>query len=410
MEYDVNRSVDPVKHGPVKSGPAAPVTAAHGTVTPDGVDLKNSFLYSRIEVMRSATEGFSYEQLSNVAQSLASLNCERFAKAHPDFPAFNELMYIRGGIEEEGTPAYNNYAVYTNMFPDPVAAVTRAVDEMTKWCAAHPEDSLAQVTLGQFEELRGDRESVNRRLYQVLVNESKGVKDDDAMLLWAQLALICNFDGWITTNFGIPTPVKSDVKDSEETTRSTGTAGTAGAAITSSKLAGQIQALPKLRQIAFLAAAGSAVLQLLMLLRGISYVIPVIAAALLAYLIMKGNDLSEGSKLMAVPETLVAAMDVLSAIYILRWWRPSILFLLPVLLGVALAVVLWMTVLGRMKDRRTAGMLLLGLSAAEIVLVLLFGGRGSFLNFIAKLAALAFAFAYLVMAYLTYKDDLKGNG
>ena len=410
MEHDVNKSAHRVKHGAVTSGTAAPRAVASGTVTPDGVDLKKSFLYSRIEVMRSATEGFSYEQLSNVAQSLASLDCEKFAKAHPDFPAFNELMYIRGGIEEVGTPGYNNYALYTNMFSDPVPAVTRAVDEMTKWCAAHPEDSLAQVTLGQFEELRGDRESVNRRLYQVLVNESKGVKNDDAMLLWAQLAQICNFDGWITATFGIPTPVKSEVEASTETTRSTGTAAAAESAASSSKLAGQIRTLPKLRQIAFLAAAGSAVLQLLMLLRGISYVIPVIAAALLAYLIMKGNDLSEGSKFMAVPKTLTAAMGVVSIITVFRWWHPPVLFLLPTLLAVALAAVLWMTVLGRMKDRRGAGLLLLALLAVEMLMTLLFGGRGSFSSFIAMLAALAFDFAYLVIAYLTYKDALKGNG
>ena len=147
-----------------------------------------------------------------------------------------------------------------------------------------------------------------------------------------------------------------------------------------------------------------------MLLRGISYVIPVIAAALLAYLIMKGNDLSEGSKFMAVPKTLTAAMGVVSIITVFRWWHPPVLFLLPTLLAVALAAVLWMTVLGRMKDRRGAGLLLLALLAVEMLMTLLFGGRGSFSSFIAMLAALAFDFAYLVIAYLTYKDALKGNG
>ena len=388
------------------NGPAKPVS--NGTVTPDVVDLKKSFLYSRIDVMRSATEGFSYEQLSNVAQNLASLDCEKFAKAHPDFPAFNELMYIRGGIEEEGTPGYNNYALYTNMFPDPVPAVTRAVDEMTKWCAAHPEDSLAQVTLGQFEELKGDRESVNRRLYQVLVNESKGIKNDDAMLLWAQLAIICDFDGWINRTYGIPTPVKSEDAAPQESTRSTGGVKT-GAATVSSKVTGQVNALPLARKVAFLAAAGATVVYLLRTFASFSHLFLALAAALLAYLILKGKDLEKGSAVMAVPKTITAVMGLLlSLISILRWWRPSILFFLPTLLGIAIAVVLWLVVLGRMPERRKAAVLLVGGLVVEMALGLLFGGRG-FGNFLSMLAGLAFNFAYLVIAYLTYKDALKGS-
>ena len=242
------------------------------------------------------------------------------------------------------------------MFPDPVPAVTRAVDEMTKWCAAHPEDSLAQVTLGQFEELKGDRESVNRRLYQVLVNESKGIKNDDAMLLWAQLAIICDFDGWINRTYGIPTPVKSEAAAPQESTRSTGGVKT-GAATVSSKVTGQVNALPLARKVAFLAAAGATVVYLLRTFANFSHLFLALAAALL---------------------------------------------------GIAIAVVLWLVVLGRMPERRKAAVLLVGGLVVEMALGLLFGGRG-FGNFLSMLAGLAFNFAYLVIAYLTYKDALKGS-
>ena len=71
-------------------------------------------------------------------------------------------------------------------------------------------------------------------------------------------------------------------------------------------------------------------------------------------------------------------------------------------------MVLWLVVLGRMPERRKAAVLLVGGLVVEMALGLLFGGRG-FGNFLSMLAGLAFNFAYLVIAYLTYKDALKGS-
>lgn len=380
-----------------------PEPRSQGSVTADGVDLKKSFLYSRLEVMRNATEGFSYEQLSNVAQNLASVDCEKFAKAHPDFPAFNELMYIRSGIEEPGTEGYDRLAIYAGMFSDPVSAITRAVDEMGKWCDVHPGDSLAQVILGQFEELRGDRESVNRRLYQVLQNESAGFPTEDAMLLWAQLGIICDFDGWISRNFGISTPVKSEAEAPKAITRGGEQTSRGTASAVSGKLAGLVDGLPMIRKVAFFASAGAAVLYLLSMLSGSFSLVSAVASALLAYLILKGKDMDRGSTLMAVPKTLTAALSLLGYIRVLRW-RPGILSLLPLLLGAALAAVLWLSVLGRMTDRRKLAVLLVGGFAVEILLTLV---AGRFYGFFGLLAALGFNAAHLLIAYLTFKDALK---
>ncbi len=380
-----------------------PAPRAQGTVTPDGVDLKKSFLYSRLELIRTATEGFTREQLSNVAQNLASLDCEKFAQAHPDFSAFNELMYIRSGLEEAGTEGYRRLAMYAEMFPEPVPAVIRAVDALTDWCGDHPEDSLAQVILGQFEELRGERESVNRRLNQVLINESRGLPTDDAMLLWAQMAIICDFDGWITRNFGIPTPVKSEVSGSKEDTTCSGGSAKTAASAAASGVAAQVNGLPMIRKVAFFAAAGAAVLSLLAAFRGFSNLLGVAAAALLAYLILKGKDLEKGNVLMAVPKTLNAVVGVLSLLTLLRW-RVSILLMIPLLISLALTVVLWLAVLGRMTDRRKLAVLLVGGFAAEILLTLLFGRS---MGFFGLLASLGYSAAYLLIAYLTYKDALK---
>ena len=398
---------DSMKTEPGAGKTETPAPRSQGTVTADGVDLKKSFLYSRLEVMRSATEGFTYEQLSNVAQNLASLDCEKFAKAHPEFPAFNELMYIRSGIEEPGTEGYDRLAMYAGMFSDPVSAITRAVDELERWCDTHPGDSLGQVVLGQFEELRGDRESVNRRLYQVLQNESAGFPTEDAMLLWAQLGIICDFDSWISRNFGISTPVKSEAEAPKTGTRSSGggqSAKAAGSAV-AGKLAGLTDGLPLIRKVAFFAAAGAAVLNLLAVFGGILNVLPAAACALLAYLILKGKDLERGSTLMAVPKTVTAGLGLLSYLSVLRW-RPGILSLLPLLLGAALAVVLWLAVLGRTTDRRKLAVLLVGGFAVEILLTLVFG---RVYRFFGLLAALGFSAAYLLVAYMTYKDALKSK-
>ena len=65
------KSADFKKSGPEPEKPAptpAPVPSAQGGAA--DVDLKKSFLYSRMQLMRSAVEGFSYEQMSNVAQNL----------------------------------------------------------------------------------------------------------------------------------------------------------------------------------------------------------------------------------------------------------------------------------------------------------------------------------------------------
>lgn len=410
MDNEKNTFYNDFKSGDFKKGGSpeppkqTPAPSAQGGSTPT-VDLKNSFLYSRMQLMRSAVEGFTREQMGNVAQNLMSVDCEKFAKAHPEFPACDELLYIRGGIETPGTEAYDRYNRYREMFPDPVPAVTRAYDELNRWAETHPGDNLALVILAAFEEVRGENDTVDRKLWQVLENEGKGLPAEDAMLLFAQLGLTCDLDGWITRNFGIATPVKSQVAADSSTRSATpgNTVKTSVAGI-SGGVAKLTEGLPKAQKVAFFLAAAAAILYLLSIFRGILYVIPAAAAALLAYQILKGKDLSAGNTLMAVPMTLTTVLGVFSLLRSFRFLF-SPLSLLSGLLSVAVTVVLWLAVLGRMTDRRKLAAVLIGGLAVQLVLSLLFGGSYLF----PRLAGVCTGAAYLIVAYLTFQDALKSK-
>ncbi len=398
---------------------SAPASSVVPAVSPDGVDPLKSELYTSIYKLRC---GLSREEYANAAHALFSNACVEFADNNPDFPACSELKLIHAMGTEEGSEDRYVYQPYLDLFPDQGAAVKTAFTALMDWVEAHPDDVKALCLIAGGSSSVDAFDAVNERLYDVLVQESRGVNVENVLLLWTELALAADFESWYIDQFGAregafpPTPAESAPQVSSATAGRPNTAPKAAPSASAGAGAGastdysdRFKPLTDNngRKIVLISAGIALALSLFLALAGRIYFYAIFAPALLFILLMMRKDVD--SILMALPMTLTAVSSLSVIFNIMQYTSVPAIFYAYFLIDAAIAVVYWLLALKKALPANKATGLLLLLLGIRILLDLanLFSAFNyGIFSIMSALYVIAFGVSYFAAIFFAGKHLL----
>ena len=173
-----------------------------------------SVLFSKMISQTGTVRNLSQVELENETIRLLGAACEKFATENPNFPAHNELMYVKARSVKKDSEEYYVLKPYLDYFPETSTPISDLAEAFLEDNIVDCTRTLIYAGLHFYAE---NDNTANLNLKDVLAMQLNGYQlKEEEEKLWLYLAWSCNFGKWYLDN-----PLEEDSPAIPETSTST---------------------------------------------------------------------------------------------------------------------------------------------------------------------------------------------